>query len=960
MVRFNGLKFKTYNSNNEPHINNERILFLVRNNQGNIYTADNTGNIFKVNKNRLSFLETRFISGNARSKIISIAFSERLYKRLKDFENPGAYSMQFSKLLPADDSTGFILHSGNFFLLSDKMRSPTPGQLSFRPANAFKCGNEIFITDSVQNIYLFDKTRYNLKKTELIFNKSFSTFDKQKIFITWENGMEFPVLFYENEAWKIKYENGKLVAEFITNEVPQDALIRYVQYDDERKMLIIGTDSKGVIIISQNRVESLRHTEAGINQRTSYYSQVELDNGNILTNESHIIGKNSTRSLTGPIQGEFSPNIFQAGDSLLFYSQPNRQLGYSCLHSYNFRTKRTKVYGKIRETSQIVMAMSGERIYFADDLGLFRINADSLETVYTFKIIDRPTISYNMIEIEPGVLGIANCNSLRRYNIKTGKLDTLFNAGQYCVRTIWKYKDYLFFGTYGGGLYISKNGITRQLPLDKNKHLLFTHCFIQDENDYVWISTNRGLFKANLTELIDVFEKNKQDVYYYYYGKNDGMKMTELNGGCTPCAIRLKNRIISFPSMDGLLWVKPDGAKPVLPDGEIFIDEVVADSKSINPDSVIFKKLPAKTSEVVIHFVVSGWSNRENIYISYKLNDETEWRPVNIEKGMEIRFNNLPPGKYKLTIRKQNGFGTDNYTYKEIEFYITVPWYKQWWFNIIMLGLIALLFMWYYNVRTRQLRQKQERLEKQVAEKTKELQQKTEVLEKSDGIKTRLISIISHDIVTPLKFITVAGKNLVDKRKLMTDGMQEETIREMVNTTQELQLLSTNILNWIKYQNENRRLAKETFSLRELVNQVLGLLQSLAKQKGNTIHNRVATNLEIYQLYEPVKILVYNLLTNAINFTEKGNIYVEAEYTSGNIIIRVKDEGVGMTVDQIQRLLADEVVITAANVDNRKGHGLGYLIIKDLVKTMNAVLQIESEKGDGTKVSVYFPVNHAS
>ena len=342
------------------------------------------------------------------------------------------------------------------------------------------------------------------------------------------------------------------------------------------------------------------------------------------------------------------------------------------------------------------------------------------------------------------------------------------------------------------------------------------------------------------------------------------------------------------------------------------------------------------------------------------MNDETEWRPVNIEKGMEIRFNNLPPGKYKLTIRKQNGFGTDNYTYKEIEFYITVPWYKQWWFNIIMLGLIALLFMWYYNVRTRQLRQKQERLEKQVAEKTKELQQKTEVLEKSDGIKTRLISIISHDIVTPLKFITVAGKNLVDKRKLMTDEMQEETIREMVNTTQELQLLSTNILNWIKYQNENRRLAKETFSLRELVNQVLGLLQSLAKQKGNTIHNRVATNLEIYQLYEPVKILVYNLLTNAINFTEKGNIYVEAEYTSGNIIIRVKDEGVGMTVDQIQRLLADEVVITAANVDNRKGHGLGYLIIKDLVKTMNAVLQIESEKGDGTKVSVYFPVNHAS
>jgi hypothetical protein len=52
------------------------------------------------------------------------------------------------------------------------------------------------------------------------------------------------------------------------------------------------------------------------------------------------------------------------------------------------------------------------------------------------------------------------------------------------------------------------------------------------------------------------------------------MEMTELNGGCTPCALRLKNNTISFPTMDGLLWVNPDYAIPVLPDGDIFIDEI--------------------------------------------------------------------------------------------------------------------------------------------------------------------------------------------------------------------------------------------------------------------------------------------------------------------------------------------------------------------------------------------------
>ena len=136
--------------------------------------------------------------------------------------------------------------------------------------------------------------------------------------------------------------------------------------------------------------------------------------------------------------------------------------------------------------------------------------------------------------------------------------------------------------------------------------------------------------------------------------------------------------------------------------------------------------------------------------------------------------------------------------------------------------MIPILISLYFRLRTKQFKQRQKKLEKQVTEKTKELLQKNEVLEKSNSINTRLISIISHDIITPLKFLTVAGKSLQEKRSQMPEELQQETISEMANTSQELQLLSTNILNWIKYQNENRRLLKETFNLHELVQQVLG------------------------------------------------------------------------------------------------------------------------------------------
>jgi signal transduction histidine kinase len=152
-------------------------------------------------------------------------------------------------------------------------------------------------------------------------------------------------------------------------------------------------------------------------------------------------------------------------------------------------------------------------------------------------------------------------------------------------------------------------------------------------------------------------------------------------------------------------------------------------------------------------------------------------------------------------------------------------------------------------------------------------------------------------------------------------------------------------------------MAKETFNLHEMVNQVLGILQSLARQKNLTIDNLIEKELEIYQFYEPLKILVYNLLTNAIHFTEKGAIVVSAVKANDHITISVKDDGIGMAPEQIQRLMADDVIITSANVDNKKGHGLGYLIIKDLVKTMGASLAIKSERGAGTEVMIEMPAN---
>jgi signal transduction histidine kinase len=582
---------------------------------------------------------------------------------------------------------------------------------------------------------------------------------------------------------------------------------------------------------------------------------------------------------------------------------------------------------------------------------------DSIQYLYRHPAITYNSASYKVEEIEPGIVLLATCSGILKFNINNNKMDTILNSVGSCIRSTWKYKDYIFFGTYGKGFLIWKNGILKSMPLDKRKYLLYAHCFIPDDDGYCWISTNRGLFKAKIDELINAYEKTSSRVYYHYFGKNDGMDMIEMNGGCTPCALQLKNKTLSFPTMDGLLWVDPGKAKPILPDGEIFIDAIIADSTELDPEQPNGLILPSKTNEITVRLAFAAWCNKENIYLEYQLNDTLHWQPVNTDVDAVIHLNNLSPGNHLLRFRKLNGFGINNYSYETIRLNITTPWYKMWWFNVLIVFGAGGLVLLYVNLRTRQLKLNQQRLEKQVSEKTKELQAKNEALEKNDSIKTRLISIISHDIVTPLKFLTAAGKNLIEKRNVMPEELQKETLAEMANTSQELQMLSTNILNWIKYQNENRRLARENFNIHEMVKQVTGILKSLARQKHLILKNLVDPELTMYQYYEPLKILVYNLLTNAINFSEKEEILIGAEKENGFVKIWVKDHGVGMTPEQIQHITADEIIITSANVDKRKGHGLGYLIIKDLLKMTGGTLHIQSEKGSGTTISITLPAN---
>ena len=962
VTRYNGADFVTFSRVNTPELFSERMLFLLKNRDGRIYTSDETGDLFFVMRNKLQFMGQATVDTRPSTfRLTGLIASGQLFRQSSQ-QQPADFGFNFKNELLLPLSENRILLTCNDTIYDYRIGRRDPAYLTTvgPGSKLFRLGGNVFVFDGRREFYQLDPDtirKIPVSSMGLGEERPSENSRQDKKMLFWDNGMKAPILVSGSRAWLLNYAGGKLVARSICTSIPTDAMLSFAKYDDKNEILFLGTDSRGIIVIRKNEVCPVKRPSASPETTPASYSQVALAGAAILNSQGDILkeGTQPDGRADEPIPKNhipFSNFVLTTPDSVLWYSQGDS------IFSYSYRTRRTSIVQAGPGSITDGFALSGGNLYIANAIGVGVLQDNRINYQYRYPLADiNSNAPFAMLEISPGLLAIATCNGLFRFNTVNHRVDTLLRMPGICVRALWKYKGYLFIGTYGRGIFLCRNGKIKPIPVDKNGYLQYAHCFIPDKSGFCWISSNKGLFRARPEDMTAAFDNESLSVYYHYYGRKDGMEITELNGGCTPCALRLNDTVLSFPTMDGLVWVDPTRPVPRLPEGQVYIDGFTADGQKINIGSLVTPGLPSNTRDLVFALGFPAWADRENLHIQYRLEPYSrDWQVLDIEPDPKLHFSNLPSGDYRLILRKPNGFEAGNYSYTEYSFYIEPHWYQQLWSWLLCLCLFAALVIGVVRWRTRRFQIRQDRLERQIAEKTRELQQKNEELEKTDTIKTRLISIISHDLITPLRFLHLTGKNLIERKSGLTEEMQQEAIAEIASTSKELELLSTNILNWIKYKNEDRRLAKESFNLHELVNQLFGIFNAMSRQKQISLFNEVDENANLYQYIEPVKIVLYNLILNGINFTSEGHIRISNSGNKDGIALLIEDTGVGMTQEQINNIMADHFIISSANVDNRKGNGLGYLIIKDLMKILRGSLHIQSEKDKGSRVTVWVPL----
>ncbi|MEG3617860.1 ATP-binding protein [Magnetovibrio sp. PR-2] len=247
------------------------------------------------------------------------------------------------------------------------------------------------------------------------------------------------------------------------------------------------------------------------------------------------------------------------------------------------------------------------------------------------------------------------------------------------------------------------------------------------------------------------------------------------------------------------------------------------------------------------------------------------------------------------------------------------------------------------------------RLEDMVHERTQELSDLNQKLSHEVAVKNRFFSIIAHDLRSP--FTTLLGMTrLIEEYVDTRDRTKLKSFAGHVNQAGEhfFELLQ-GLLEWSRHQMEKDDLEKTAFSLSGLVDDVIGALNSSAKEKAVTIDNTI-DGVGAHADYHMISTVVRNLVANAIKFVDHGGrIVIAADEHPDHIEVRITDNGMGMDADIIPKLFRIDEKITTRGTEGELGTGLGLPLCKDMVDRHGGTIQAANNPDGGASFTFTLP-----
>jgi cell cycle sensor histidine kinase DivJ len=232
--------------------------------------------------------------------------------------------------------------------------------------------------------------------------------------------------------------------------------------------------------------------------------------------------------------------------------------------------------------------------------------------------------------------------------------------------------------------------------------------------------------------------------------------------------------------------------------------------------------------------------------------------------------------------------------------------------------------------------------------------------ERANAAKSRFLATMSHELRTPLNAIIGFSEMLKKEATLMIDAKRRVEYAGLINDSGTHLLSVVNgILDMSKIETDNFEIMPEPFDVAKVIASCCDILALRGRDAGVTVERLVADNLpEIVADKRALNQILFNLISNAIRFTERGGkVLVSARAEAAAITFVVEDNGVGISDADLARV-GEPYFQAGASYDRRHGGtGLGLSIVKGLVRLHGGEFSIRSRIGQGTRITVSLPLD---
>ncbi|WP_428230324.1 tetratricopeptide repeat-containing sensor histidine kinase [Flavobacterium sp.] len=230
-------------------------------------------------------------------------------------------------------------------------------------------------------------------------------------------------------------------------------------------------------------------------------------------------------------------------------------------------------------------------------------------------------------------------------------------------------------------------------------------------------------------------------------------------------------------------------------------------------------------------------------------------------------------------------------------------------------------------------------------------------LDELNATKDQLFSIVSHDLRSSVNALKTSNAKLSATLETKNYDELHQLIIQNSTIANGAYSLLDNLLHWAMLQTKQLYFHKESIHLYSIVQQIEYNYKPLLLDKAITFENSVSKNIFIYADLDSLKIVLRNLLDNAIKFSnEKGKISFYTQETTPDFCdLIIEDNGIGMNESTIKELLQEGELLAKKSGSEIIGTGLGLQLCKQMIKKNSGTLTIESEINKGTKMILSFP-----